>query len=134
MFQVRGVHKVYQHPVKPVHVLKGIDLSIESGEVVAIVGPSGAGKSTLLHIMGGLDHPSSGKVLLNGIDIYKLSDADRARARNVRVGFVFQFYHLLPEFTALENVMLPALIRKSGASAATFRKKAGSLFEMLCLN
>src|SRR3989338_2117055 len=109
MIELKNIHKLYRNGLKEIRALNGLDLRLEKGSRVGIVGPSGAGKSTLLHIMGGLDHPSSGKVLLNGIDIYKLSDADRARTRNVRVGFVFQFYHLLPEFTALENVMLPAL-------------------------
>ena len=111
MIELKNIHKLYRNGLKEIRALNGLDLRLEKGSRVGIVGPSGAGKSTLLHIMGGLDHPSSGKVLLNGIDIYKLSDADRARTRNVRVGFVFQFYHLLPEFTALENVMLPALMR-----------------------
>ncbi len=99
-------------------VLQGIDLDINAGEMVAIVGASGVGKSTFLHILGGLDHPSSGKVLYRDIDVFAL-DSDRiARFRNDHVGFVFQFHHLLPEFSALENVMMPALIRGMDRSKA----------------
>ena len=93
------------------HVLNDIDLDIRTGEMLAIVGASGAGKSTLLHILGGLDRPTSGRVFYRDVDVFGL-DSDRlARFRNEHVGFVFQFHHLLPEFSALENVMLPALIR-----------------------
>ena len=107
----RNVHKIYRNGPKEVRAVNGASLEIAEGEAVAIVGPSGAGKSTLLHLLGGLDSPTTGEVLLDGIDIYKLRDKERARIRNERIGFVFQFYHLLPEFTALENVMLPAMIR-----------------------
>jgi lipoprotein-releasing system ATP-binding protein len=93
-----------------------VSLEVKGGESLGIVGPSGAGKSTLLHIIGGLDRPTHGKVLLDAVDIYRLADSKRARIRNERVGFVFQFYHLLPEFTALENVMLPAMIKGIGGS------------------
>ncbi|OGW45508.1 MAG: ABC transporter ATP-binding protein [Nitrospirae bacterium GWC2_57_9] len=99
-------------------VLDGIDFEIRRGEMLAIVGASGVGKSTFLHIVGGLDHPTSGKVLYGGTDIFSM-DGDRiARFRNEHVGFVFQFHHLLPEFSALENVMMPALIRGTGRDAA----------------
>jgi lipoprotein-releasing system ATP-binding protein len=102
-------------------VLDGIDLEIRTGEMLAIVGASGVGKSTFLHILGGLDHPTSGKVLYRGTDIFGM-DGDRiARFRNEHVGFVFQFHHLLPEFSALENVMLPALIRGTDHAAAAER-------------
>ncbi len=93
-------------------VLDGIDLDIQAGEMLAIVGASGVGKSTLLHIVGGLDRPTSGKVYYGDIDVFGLDNGQLSRFRNARVGFVFQFHHLLPEFTALENVMLPALIRR----------------------
>ncbi|MBU1091208.1 MAG: ABC transporter ATP-binding protein, partial [Candidatus Omnitrophica bacterium] len=95
---------------KSLPVLKGVDLNIKKGEFVAIVGPSGAGKSTLLHILGGLDSPSQGQVIFQGEDIYSLGDSAISRLRNQQVGFVFQFYHLLSEFTVLENVLMPALI------------------------
>ena len=111
-----NLHKTYNNGSKVLHVLKGISLTIIKGNVLAIVGPSGAGKSTLLHILGGLDSSVSGSVFLDGIDIYKLRDRQRAKLRNRRMGFVFQFYHLLSEFTALENVMLPAAI-KNGSIA-----------------
>jgi lipoprotein-releasing system ATP-binding protein len=93
------------------HVLKGITLTIARGEIIAIVGASGAGKSTLLHILGTLDRPTSGKVEVQGVDVFSLEDAVLAGFRNRSVGFVFQFHHLLPEFTALENVAMPALIQ-----------------------
>ncbi len=100
------------------HVLNDIDLDIRTGEMLAIVGASGAGKSTLLHILGGLDRPTSGRVFYRDVDVFGL-DSDRlARFRNEHVGFVFQFHHLLPEFSALENVMLPALIRGTERVAA----------------
>ena len=108
-----NLHKSYDNGGKTLHVLKGISLKVIKGKVLAIVGPSGAGKSTLLHILGGLDRSISGSVFLNGVDIYKLGDRQRARLRNRQIGFVFRFYHLLAEFTALENVMLPAVIKKA---------------------
>jgi len=92
-------------------VLRGCTLDIRKGEIIAIVGASGAGKSTLLHIIGTLDRPTSGRVLYEGTDVFRLSDDDLARFRNQRIGFVFQFHHLLPEFTALENVAMPSLIK-----------------------
>ncbi|HET6363879.1 MAG TPA: ABC transporter ATP-binding protein [Nitrospirota bacterium] len=100
------------------HVLEGIDLDIEQGEMVAIVGASGVGKSTFLHIIGGLDRPTSGKVLYGDLDVFGLNNDRIAQFRNERVGFVFQFHHLLPEFSALENVMMPALIRRIGREDA----------------
>jgi len=104
---------------KEVRAVNGIELEIKKGSSVAIVGPSGAGKSTLLHMLGGLDRPTSGKILLEDTDIYKLSDRDRAMVRNKRIGFVFQFYHLLSEFTALENVMMPALMSSDAVRPST---------------
>lgn len=91
-------------------VLRGISLNVERGEIIAIVGASGAGKSTLLHIIGTLDRPTTGNVYYEGVNVFQLSDDDLARFRNERIGFVFQFHHLLPEFTSLENVAMPALI------------------------
>lgn len=110
MLKARNIHKIYRNGARELPVLKGIDLNIEKGEFVSVFGPSGAGKSTLLNILGGLDEPTEGRVFLDRQDLYKLGDKRRAEIRNRKIGFVFQFYHLLPEFSALENVMLPALI------------------------
>jgi lipoprotein-releasing system ATP-binding protein len=101
------------------HVLDGIDLDIQKGEMLAIVGASGVGKSTLLHMLGALDRPTSGKVYYGDVDVFGLDSGKIARFRNERVGFVFQFHHLLPEFSALENVMMPALIRRIDRAQAT---------------
>jgi lipoprotein-releasing system ATP-binding protein len=110
LLEVRGLYKSYGNGTATVDVLKGIDLTVEAGDTVALVGPSGAGKSTLLHLMGTIDRPSKGDVLFDGKDVYALSDQPLAAFRNRSIGFVFQFHHLLPEFTALENVMMPLLI------------------------
>ncbi|MBU1912513.1 MAG: ABC transporter ATP-binding protein [Candidatus Omnitrophica bacterium] len=112
MLRADNIHKTYKDGKRELHVLRGVSLELRKDEIIAIVGPSGAGKSTLLHILGGIDKPSSGKVFLDNSDFYSLDDAKRARFRNQKIGFVFQFYYLLPEFTALENVMLPALIKR----------------------
>ncbi|MGD0336307.1 MAG: ABC transporter ATP-binding protein [Candidatus Omnitrophota bacterium] len=108
LIEAKNIHKTYSNGKNSLMVLKGIDVSLEKGKFIAIVGPSGAGKSTLLHILGGLDSPTQGKVLLEGQDLYSLSDEKISRVRNERIGFVFQFYHLLPEFTVFENVLMPA--------------------------
>ncbi len=110
MLIAKNIHKIYNNGKKALHVLRGVDLSIEKAKFVAVVGPSGAGKSTLLHILGGLDAPTEGRVIFQQEDIYGLSDTAVSRIRNKSIGFVFQFYHLLPEFTVLENVVMPALI------------------------
>ncbi|MFO7899040.1 MAG: ABC transporter ATP-binding protein [Planctomycetota bacterium] len=94
-------------------VLQGLDLAVEQGEVLAVIGPSGVGKSTLLHILGLLDTPTSGSVLYDGVELGRASEAHRARLRNTEFGFVFQFYHLLPDLDAFENVMLPAMVRST---------------------
>ncbi len=107
---LRGATKTYEHEGKRLDVLKGIDLTINRGEMVSVVGPSGAGKSTLLHLIGTLDMPTQGEVLLDGQDVKKLSSTKVAALRNRTIGFVFQFHHLLPEFSALENVMMPGMI------------------------
>ncbi len=129
ILKAKAVRKVFGIGQKVVGAVNGIDLEIRRKRSVAIIGPSGAGKSTLLHILGGLDKPSSGKVLLEGIDLYRISDKERAAVRNTRIGFVFQSYHLLPEFTAIENVMLPAMIK--GRSA---RSRADSLLRSVGLS
>ena len=104
-------------------VLKGIDLEIHKGEIVAIVGPSGAGKTTLLQILGTLDKPDGGKVFYDNVDVSRINDKDLAAFRNKNIGFVFQFHQLLPEFTSLENVMIPALIGKVKSFEAEKRAK-----------
>lgn len=114
-----------------VKVLRGIDFHAADGEVISIVGASGAGKSTLLQILGSLSRPDTGKVLIDGTDIFSLSSNALADFRNRRIGFVFQFHHLLPEFTALENVMIPALI--AGTNASEARKQASALLTSLGL-
>jgi len=112
-------------------VLKGIDLTISQGEIVSIVGPSGAGKTTLLQIMGTLDKPDSGTILYENVNVNKLKDKEQAAFRNKNIGFVFQFHQLLPEFTALENVMIPALIGNNKQSEA--EKKAKKILDFLGL-
>ena len=122
ILQLTGITKAY-NPGKPnaVQVLRGIDLSVEAGEVVALVAPSGAGKSTLLHIAGLLDTPDDGQVRIAGEDMTGQSDRRRTRMRRADVGFIYQFHHLLPEFTALENIVLPQLANGVSRSAAQAR-------------
>jgi len=109
--QARAIHKSYQNGAKRLDVLKNIDLAVKENDFLAIEGPSGAGKSTLLHILGGLDNPSLGEVLFEGKNIYNLSENARAVFRNRKIGFVFQFYYLLPELNVLENVLLPSMLK-----------------------
>ena len=110
LLRATGVCKHYVLGDTHIEVLKGVNLEVVRGEIIAVVGASGVGKSTLLHIMGGLDHPASGTIVIDGVDIFALSDTDRAKFRNRQIGFVFQFHHLLRDFTALENVMMPLMI------------------------
>ena len=119
MIQTEGITKSFGS----LQVLKGIDLTIGEGEIVAIVGPSGAGKTTLLQIIGTLDAPDSGKLYINGTETVRLSEEKLAAFRNRNIGFVFQFHQLLPEFTALENVMIPALIAREKPAVAEKRAK-----------
>jgi lipoprotein-releasing system ATP-binding protein len=112
LLEIHGLCKTYTIGPNQVEVLSGIDLKLEAATTTALVGASGAGKSTLLHLLGALDRPSSGTVSFCGEDIFRKSDRELARFRNKSIGFVFQFHHLLPEFTALENVMMPALIAR----------------------
>jgi lipoprotein-releasing system ATP-binding protein len=107
-----------------VDVLTDLDFRVEAGEAVAIVGKSGVGKSTLLHLLGTLDQPSTGQVLFDGVDLFTLREREQARFRNREVGFIFQFHHLLPDFTALENVMMPALIQGADRTEAEARARA----------
>jgi lipoprotein-releasing system ATP-binding protein len=125
LVEVRGVEKRFFHEGRELQVLQPIHLSISRGEMLVIVGASGAGKSTLLHLLGTLDLPSSGQILFNGNDVTRYTSAQLAEFRNASLGFVFQFHHLLPEFSALENVMMPGLIR--GARRSTMRDKAAAL-------
>ncbi len=118
LVRAEGIARTYRSNRNRVVVFESLSLEIGSGEMLAIVGPSGAGKSTLLHILGGLDRPDAGSVRLGEFDMFKLAEVDLARFRNREIGFIFQFHHLLPEFTALENVMMPLLIaRMSGPEA-----------------
>ena len=112
LLEVRGLRKTYISGPNRVEVLKGIDLDLQAGTTTALVGTSGAGKSTLLHLLGALDQPTEGTVLFRGEAIFTRNDRELALFRNRSIGFVFQFHHLLPEFTALENVMMPALIAR----------------------
>ena len=116
LIKIVDLYKSFPMGGRELTVLKGIHLDIARGEILAIVGASGAGKSTLLHIIGTLDRPTSGTVLFEEQDLFRLSDQEQAEFRNRRIGFVFQFHHLLPEFTALENAYLPALIQKRPAA------------------
>lgn len=127
MIQLEGITKSFGS----LQVLKGIDLIINKGEVVSIVGPSGAGKTTLLQIMGTLDKPDSGRIVLNGTEVNRLKEKELSAFRNKEIGFVFQFHQLLPEFTALENVMIPALIQGRAASEA--KKDAREMLDFLGL-
>ncbi len=125
LLEVVDLHKSYGSGSGRVEVLKGITLSVAAGETIALVGASGAGKSTLLHVMGTLDRPTAGKILFNGDDVFRHGDMQLAAFRNRSIGFVFQFHHLLPEFSALENVMMPALI--NGMKRVAAEKAAGEL-------
>ena len=127
MIEIQGVTKSFGE----LEVLKGIDLTIYKGEVVSIVGPSGAGKTTLLQIMGTLDRADSGSVTIHGIEVNRLKEKELSAFRNKQIGFVFQFHQLLPEFTALENVMLPALI--AGMKHGESMRKAKGILDLLGL-
>lgn len=128
MIEIEGITKSFGQ----LQVLKGIDLNIDKGEVVSIVGPSGAGKTTLLQIIGTLDRADSGRVIINGTDVSRMKEKELSAFRNKEIGFVFQFHQLLPEFTALENVTIPALIK--GVSAAEAKKKSMEMLDFLGLS
>ncbi len=123
MLEARNVRKVYKSGGSDLAVLQGVTVRIAPGDFLAVTGPSGAGKSTLLHLLAGLDSPTSGDVCWEGRPLSRMSETERAAFRNRAIGIVFQFYHLLPELTALENVMLPALVL-GGSSTATVRDRA----------
>ena len=122
----RDLRKTYQGP-NPVPVLRGVDLEVRRAERIAIMGRSGSGKSTLLHVLGGLDSPTGGEVLVQGRRLSAMGEAERGRVRNATLGFIYQFHHLLPEFTALENVAMPLIIRRSPQGEA--RDKARKILE-----
>ena len=124
MIQAQALTKIYKTPASSVVVFENLELEVESGSLVAVIGPSGAGKSTLLHMLGGLDMPSRGRVLFRNQNIFEWGPEELARFRNRHIGFVFQFHHLLPEFTAFENTMMPRLIRgadRAETEAASIR-------------
>jgi lipoprotein-releasing system ATP-binding protein len=131
VLEARGVSKTFHQGTRDVQVLKDVHLALRAGESLAIVGASGAGKSTLLHILGGLDRPDSGEVLVDGASLWGLKPKERSRVRNSTMGFVYQFHHLLPEFTALENVAMPLLIR--GKSVKFAREKSAELLGLVGL-
>jgi lipoprotein-releasing system ATP-binding protein len=132
LIKAEGLSKSFETGESSICVLDGVDLGIRRGDTVAIVGQSGVGKSTLLHILGILDHPSSGTLRYSGEDVFQQDDADLARLRNEFIGFVFQFHHLLPEFNALENVMMPGLIR--GLAFPEMRRRATDMIEEVGLS
>jgi len=129
--ELRGVRRVFKQAGTELRVLNGVDLSLREGEIVALVGPSGAGKSTLLHVAGLLERPDGGAVMIDGEDCGSLSDERRTLLRRSEIGFVYQFHHLLPEFSALENVMLPQMI--AGLARGRAREKARGLLAQVGL-
>lgn len=131
MIEAKGLRKNYTNGAKRLEVLKGVDLKVEAAQITAILGPSGAGKSTLLHLLGGLDVPSAGEVFIDGVNIYSIGEGERAKLRNTQIGFIFQFYHLLPEFNALENVLLPLWIRGDNGKGA--HKKGTEMLNLVGL-
>ena len=131
ILEARGVHKSFRQGPVTLEVLQGVAMSVAVGERIAIVGASGSGKTTLLQILGGLDRPTTGQVLVDGKDIHQQSEQERGALRNRALGFVYQFHHLLPEFSALENVAMPLLVRRMKVADA--RAKARSLLERVGL-
>ncbi|MCD6459940.1 ABC transporter ATP-binding protein [bacterium] len=134
ILEAKDLCKNYRTGNEDIEVLANIDLSIQSGEFLTITGASGVGKTTLLYILGLLDEPTKGRIFFNGIDTKSLNERKRSKLRNDSIGFVFQFYNLLPEFTALENVLLPSLMQKNGLSSSEKRQRAQSLLNNIGLS
>jgi lipoprotein-releasing system ATP-binding protein len=132
LIRIEGLVKTYLMGEKRLEVLRGLDLEIAAGELVALTGPSGAGKSTFLHLLGTLDVPTRGRVLFDGVDVFERGEEALASFRNETIGFVFQSHHLLPEFTALENAMMPALIRR--VSRADARRRGAEMLALVGLS
>ena len=132
IFNCQDLKKSYHDGTESVHVLKGISLTINSGDRIAIVGPSGSGKSTLMHLLGGLDTPTSGQLFMQGTDWQMISEKQRCQLRNQQLGFVYQFHHLLPEFSALENVAMPLLL--AGKAVSDARKQAEVILDQVGLS
>lgn len=134
MLEVKNLYKIYNNGKRSLNVLKGVNLKINKGDFLAILGPSGAGKSTLLHLLGGLDSPTEGEIIFEGQNLKSVSDQKLSLIRNRRMGFIFQFYHLLPEFNVLENVLLPVMIRSNRKpEIKDYRKKALELLKIVGL-
>src|ERR1039458_5148665 len=131
LIEVRGLDKTFYDADREIRVLHGLDLTVQAGDEIAIVGQSGTGKSTLLHIMGSLEEPTAGKIYFEGEDLFALDQKSLAEFRNLKLGFVFQFHYLLADFTALENVMMPALIGRIGDAEAS--RRAAEMLETLGL-
>jgi lipoprotein-releasing system ATP-binding protein len=131
VLEARAVRRAFREGSQQLEVLRGVDLQVRAGERLAIVGASGSGKTTLLQILGGLDRPTSGEVLIDAQNLYSLGEDERGKVRNRTLGFVYQFHHLLPEFTALENVAMPLLVRRTPVAAA--RAKAAEVLERVGL-
>jgi lipoprotein-releasing system ATP-binding protein len=131
LVRIEGLEKAYLTGERRLEVLRGIDVEIAAGELVALTGPSGAGKSTFLHLLGTLDVPTRGRILFDGRDVFDRDEDERARFRSESIGFVFQSHHLLPEFTALENAMMPALIRRTPREQA--RRRAAEVLGLVGL-
>jgi lipoprotein-releasing system ATP-binding protein len=132
VIRVEGLHKSFRRGPEVIHVLKGLELEVGTGEGVAVIGASGTGKSTLLHLLGGLEQPDQGRILYEESDICAMRPTELTNLRNRKLGFVFQFHFLLPEFTALENVMIPALVGTWNRPAA--RERAVTLLDMMGLS